>query len=383
MRYPTRPPVESRAAAFCQEKDYHMSQHFTPGDAARAEIVRKAKALIKRGEHDPVVKAALERANQELVRLKSVSGSLHVDSTLSNISVQYRNEAFIGALLMPVVQVAKKSDSFFKYTKRDMLAVPDASMSNRSVPNEISKSRTTDNYSTKPYALTDFVDESDLRNQDAPLNEMIDLVADVNQGLDFSHEKRVATLLTTAANYSGNTATKSGTTQWSDYTTYTESPHDAIAAARDAIWAPAQGSSRLVGFCSKAVFNKLRRHPTVITDFKHQAGLRLPTAQQLAEYFELDELLVGGAWEDTANEGQSQSLGRIWGKHFGIVRVAASPGIRHASFGYTFQFGERQTHEWFDPKPGVSGGYYAKVGVEQDEKIVAPDTGFLIVDAVA
>ena len=48
-----------------------MSQHFTPGDAARAEIVRKAKALIKRGESDPVVKAALERANLELTRLKS------------------------------------------------------------------------------------------------------------------------------------------------------------------------------------------------------------------------------------------------------------------------------------------------------------------------
>lgn len=355
-----------------------MSQHSNP--AKRAEIVQKAKALIERAKHDPAVRAALERANADIVRIKSVSGSLHNDSTLASISVQYKNEAFIGSQLMPVVEVGKKSDLYFKYTKRDMLATPDASVSDRSTPNEVSKSRSTDNFSVKPYALTDFIDESALRNQDAPLNEMIDLVDSVNYGLDFNHEKRVASLLTTPGTYAGNTITLAGATQFSDPAS---DLHTTMSNARDAIWSPAQGTSRLIGFCSKAVYNKIRRHPQVVADFKHQGGLKLATRQQLAEYLELDDLLIAGAWEDTANEGQTQSLGRIWGKHFGIVRVAESPGIRHASFGYTFRFGTRVTHEWFDPKPGVSGGYYSKVGEETDEKIVAPDTGYLIVDAVA
>jgi hypothetical protein len=353
-------------------------------NASKVGVIKRVKELLDRAARgDADVKQKVDKANEALVRLKALSGATHVDSTLSSISVQYRNEDFIGSRLMPTVMVPKKSNTFFKYSKRDILATPDDSMSNRSTANEVNANRSTDNYSVKPYALANTIDASELHNQDAPLNEMVDLVALINDQLALAQEKRHATVLTTAANYAGNTATKAGTTQWSDYTTYTESPAEAIAAARDAIWNPAQGPSRLVGFTSRAVFNKLRRHPTIITDFKHQSGLRLPTAAQLAEYFELDELLIGGASEDTANEGQSASYGRIWGKDFGIVRVAQSPGIRHASFGYTFQFENKFTWEQFDPEVGVKGGYRAKVGWEVDEKVVAPDTGYLLKAVIA
>ena len=350
--------------------------------AVGSDVVKRAKALIARAKSDPKLRAKLDKANAGLLNCKALSGSVHNDGTLANISVQYKNEDYIGTQLMPIVPVAKKSDKYFIYSKRDRLAAPDDSVSNRSTPNEITETRSTSNYSVKPYALLDFIDSSDLANQDAPLNEMIDLVAAVNEALALAQEKRHAAVLTTAGNFA-TTSTKAGTTQWSDYATYTESPYEAVATAIDAIWQPAAGSSRLIGYASRAVFNKLRRHPTVITDFKHQSGLRLPNRTQLAEYLGLDDLLVGAAWEDTANEGQTVSLSRIWGKHFGVVRVATSPGIRHASFGYTFRFGAKETHEWFDPKPGVKGGYYAKVGHEVDEKVVASDTGYLMLNVVA
>jgi hypothetical protein len=121
----------------------------------------------------------------------------------------------------------------------------------------------------------------------------------------------------------------------------------------------------------------------VIENFKHMQGLKLPTSQQLAELFELDDLVVARAWEDTANDGQTAAYGRIWGKHFGIVRVATAPSIRTAAFGWTFRFGQKNTMQWYDPKPGVAGGYYAKVGLQEDHKVAARDTGSLILNAVA
>lgn len=355
--------------------------------AQKASVVLKTKRLIEKAKHDPKLRAKLERTNKALVELALTPGKVHNDSTLSSVSIQYRNEEYIGLKLLPEITVGKASDKFFTYDKRNRLAAPDDSLETRSVPNEVSESRGTDNYSTKPYGLLDFVDQKTLENQDAPLNEMIDLVAAVNDALELLEEKRIATLLTTAGTYNaGQVQTLGAGTQWSDYTSATldaTNPFKAIEAARDSIWSPAQGATKVVGFCGLAVFRAMRRHPKVLEAFKHMQGLKLPTAQQLAEVFELDDLLVGRAWEDTANEGQTASYGRIWGKHFGIVRVAAQPSVRCAAFGWTFRFGAKVTNQWFDPKPGVAGGYYAKVGHQSDYKVAAKDTGALIQNAIA
>lgn len=105
-------------------------------------------------------------------------------------------------------------------------------------------------------------------------------------------------------------------------------------------------------------------------------GLLQP--EQWANYFGIDELLIGEARRDTANEGQSAAYGRMWGDVFGLVRVATTPTIRNAAFGYTFRFGAVDTAQIFDPMIGAKGGWWAKAAVEETHKIVAPDTGYLI-----
>lgn len=348
--------------------------------AQKSDVYLRLRSLI--ASKDPKVVAAVLKANKALRACKDVAGTVHVNSALTNMSVQYKNEDFIGTELMPIVTVSKSGGVFFKYNKRDRLATPDDSVGQRSMPNEVTEGRTTTAYACKDYALRDFVSEKTLRNQDAPLDEMVDLIASVNDAIAYREEKRIATVLTTAGNYA-STVTLSGTSQWSDYTN--SNPISDIETARDAIWA-GMGPSRLVGFCSNAVWNMLRHHPKLIAEFKYSgvnSGFKALARQQVAEYFELDDLLVAKAWEDTANEGQTVSTGRIWGKHFGIVRVATSPGIRTASFGYTFRHGDKMTTQWYDPAPGVGGGYWGKVGLTEDHNVVASDAGYLIVNAVA
>lgn len=351
-------------------------------EIVKADVVARAKALIARAKSDPKLKAKLDKANADLLRIKAVAGTTHSDQTLSNISIQYKNWDFIGGLLMPTVAVPIVSGRYATYSKRDRLATPSDAMANRATPNEVSENRSYDTFACLPYALKNHVDAAQLAAQDAPLNEMIDLVAAINDGLALNQEKRHATVLTTAANF-GYSTTLAGTAQWSDYTTGVSSPYADIAAARDSVWNPMQGETRLVGYCPLAVYNKLRRHPQIVTDFKHQMGLKLPNRQDLANYFDLDDLLVAQGMEDTANEGQTEVDARIWGKVFGIVRVAKNPGPRTASFGSTLQFGPKVTSQWFDPEVGVKGGYKASVGFEACEKVTAPQAGALILAAVA
>jgi hypothetical protein len=42
-----------------------------------------------------------------------------------------------------------------------------------------------------------------------------------------------------------------------------------------------------------------------------------------------------------------------------------------------------RTSQWFDDRVGVAGRYYAKVAVSDDYKVVANDTGYLIVSPIS
>lgn len=344
-----------------------------------ADFLARVKSNIV--SRDPKILAARKDADRAVLNMKALTpGAVHNDGTLSNISIQYQNEEFIGTKLMPVVTVDRLSNKYFIYSKRDRLAAPDDSVGIRSMPNEVSENRTTDNYSCQPYALIDFVDQATVDNADSPLNEMVDLVDSVNDAIAYREEKRIATKLTTAGNFPSQTTALSGSNQWD---AGGSNPVKDIQNCTANLWT-GKGKTKIVAYSSLEVYNVLARHPAILDLFKYGGSTPgLATAQMIANYFGIDEYLIGAGREDTANEGQTASYGRIWGKVFGVVRVATSPGPRTAAFGYTFRHGQKTTMQWFDPAPGVKGGYYAKVGLEEDHKIVASDTGFLITTAIS
>ncbi len=348
------------------------------GAARGADIVLRIKALL--ASKDEKVAAAVLKANQALLNCKLLTpGAVHIDSSLSKLSIQYKNEEFIGTRLAPVITVDKPSDKYFVYSKRDRMGAPDASVGIRSTPNEISETRTQANYSTEPFALMDFLDDRTSRSQDKPLNEMVDLIAAVNDVMDLLEEVRIANKLRTASLYgAGNSETLAGTDQWSHASS---KPVLKIFNAIDKLWS-GPGRTKLVAACAPEVLTALRRNPEIIEQFKH-TGAQVPNAQQLAAFFGFDELLIGGARQDSANEGAAAVYGRVWGDDFIIARVAVNPGPRQAYLATTFRFGEKVTTQWYDPMPGVSGGYYGKVGMEECHEIIAPETGYLFKDCLA
>lgn len=340
----------------------------------------KRDALRKRMQTD---KAFRKRMNERALRIKAVTpDQVHADTFMSNMSIQYKNDDYIGEQLMPVVPTQKRSDKFVKYRKRDRLgAGPTDVMSSRSEANEVSENRDSDNYSLQDYALQNWVPGTTIENEDAAFDEMLDLVEALNDDLALLREVRIATILTATANYdSANSVTNSGSSQWNS-----ASGGDPIADLQTAAKTPwtGHGPGDLIGFCSIDVWNVLQKHASVVDFFKYTLP-GLTKMDRLAQEIGLAKIFVGAARQDTANVGQTASYSRIWGKHFGVVRVARRATLRNASFGYTLRMaGHPVTQQWYEPRKGLEGAYYAKVGQAEQHKVVANDTGFLIANAIS
>lgn len=340
---------------------------------------RKMKALresmLVKGDAYRTIKAGFDA---EILRQKAVQpGAVHSNTFLSNLSVQYANDAFIGERLMPIVPVEKRSDNFATYNKRDRFNAPDDTIGPDGDAAEVTEGRGSDNYSVQDRALMNHLPVETIENQDPVFDEMLDMTESVRNGLSIKREIRIATKLTTAANYpTGNKVTLSGGSQWDS-----AGGGDPIGAIQTATASLFMGSTptRLVGWTSLDVFNVLVRHPMLLDLFKYTRE-GLITSQQLAGLFGLDELLVGASRFDTANAGQgAASFSRIWGKFFGVARVAIRPSRRSAHFGSTFQLStDPHAFNWFDPRKGKAGSNYVKIGWSDDHKIVASDTGYLI-----
>jgi hypothetical protein len=353
---------------------------------------RKCNALRERTRaKDPKALETLRQVKDFLRDLKEpgmrvkagggiLPGAVHSNTFMSNFSLQYANDEYIGERCMPIVPVVHRSDAFATYGKRDRLAAPDDTIGPRGVVNEVNETRSSDNYSVKDRALQAHIDATTIQNEDAVFDEMFDLLAAPNDGLALKREIRIAAAVQLSTNYSGNTTTLSGANQWDSAAG--GDPLKNIQTAVASLWG-GMGATNIVGVCNLDVFNVLTRHPQLLDLLKYTAA-GVATRQQLANIFGLSEILVGAARTDTANSGQTASYSRIWTDSFSVLRVAQRPTKRSAHFGSTFRLnGDPKTTAWFEEAQGKEGCYYAKVGVSEDHKIVAGDSGALIIDCLA
>lgn len=327
----------------------------------------------------PRVQAELARANKGFTDLRSkdiAPATVHQNATLSSMSVQYANEAYIGEMLCPELRVGNQTGVYYIYGQSDRMQYPDDELGPRSRANEIQETRTTGTFACVPYGYENFVSAMTLANQDAPLDEMIDLQEAILEGLAFRRELRTATLFTTAGNYGANTVAIQAANAWN-----TNTGGDPIAdlqAALANIW-QGRGPSDMNFFSSLTVYNVLSRHPAILDLFKYNGSSPgLATPDMIARWFDGTRYLVGKARQDATNEATAATYTRVWGDVFGMVRVARRASIRNAAFAYTFRHGAPISLQWFDEKVGHGGGYSAKVSVSEQHAVVAAPTGYLI-----
>lgn len=297
------------------------------------------------------------------------------------ISILYKNNDFVADRVFPRVPVGKEEFKYKLRTKGDMFTVPDTKVARKGRPNEVESTETEVNDVCIPYGLDYPVPYSDIKNAPPGYDPRAVATQITTNLVALDREIRCATKAFTAGNYAaGNTITLAGATQWS--TPSSSTPIIDIMTGIDAcIMRPRK---MVIG---RAAWTKLIQHPTIV-----QAAGALPSAQvygiaqrqRIAELFELEDVIVGEGWYNSAKPGQTPTIVRVWGKH--CLLFYDEPNLispEQTTFGFTAQFDTRVAGEILDPNVGIFGGTVVRVAEQVKEVMPANDLGYLIVNAVA
>jgi hypothetical protein len=307
-----------------------------------------------------------------------------IDPQLTAIAVAYSNRALIADAVLPrIAPVGTKEFGYTSFNKGEILTIPDTKVGRRGKPNVIEFSGTKSTAEAQDYGLEDEVPQDDIDQAaaagNAALAGPVERAAEwVSELIALDREVRTANLVFTAANYAAANKTQlAGDTQWSDVDS------DPVAAIADNIEGVLMRPN--VAVFGAQTWSALRRHPKIVKAVNKTDGdTGLVRIQDFAEMFELEEVLVGGAFVNTAKKGQAVSLARAWGKHaLFIHRNKMADTLRGLSFGYTVPYGAKFAGQRPDPDIGLRGGVRVRVGETVKELITAADAAFFFQDAVA
>lgn len=311
---------------------------------------------------------------------------LSVNATLTNVSLMYKPVGLIADQVCPDFPVIKKQGDFKSFNKEERFTIPDDRVGPKSVPNEVEFSTEEDTFSCKDHGLDEFVsNDEQAQAVGGPFNALIDATEFITNLLALGKEKQIADLYFAAGTYPvGNKVQLAGNSQWSDPVNSTP-----IADIEDAL-AACFGDPNHITFGFET-WKVLKQHPDILKAVTALGALLdhkgLATLNGVAELFGLQKALVGKARFNTAKKGQAASYSRLWGKHCAIHDIR-KPSLRGLFFGANFLWTppgmeSRVAGTIPNAKRGLRGGTIVRVGESRVPKIVAPDTGYFIEDAVA
>jgi len=301
-----------------------------------------------------------------------------IDPVLVGVTKLYKNERFIADEVSPRIPVGKKEFKYWEFPLAQSFTIPETRVGRKSKPNEVDFQATEKTDSTEDYGLDDPIPQDDIDNAPENFDPKAFATQTVTDLILLDREKRVADMTFNPNNYgASNKTTLAGADQWSDPTS------DPVKAIQDAIDTCIMRPNVLI--VGQRVWTNLSRHPKIIEAiFWQGANTGKVTRQQLAALLEIEDIIVGQAWYNSAKKGQNTNIVRLWGNHAALHyrnRLANTQG--GITFTYTAQFQTRQAGARPDPDIGVRGGQRVRVWESVKEVIVANDVGYLFTNAVA
>lgn len=310
-----------------------------------------------------------------------------VQPRLTRIALAVRVEGMIADQVCPRVPVGGQLFTYTRLNTEEGFTIPDTRIGRLSRPNQVEFGAVDVTDQTEDHGLEDVVPLRDVKladSQNANLDPVGLAVERTTQLVELAREQRVATLVTSAANYpAGQRVTLAGTSQWSDFVN--ANPLDAILAAMD------QMLIRPNTLCmGQAVWTKLRQHPRIVeairgTGAGGTAATGAVSLQEVADLFEVDQVLVGRAFHNIARKGQAPAYQRLWGKHCALLhlnRNLVSPRDAIPTFCFTAEWQGRRAGTYEDPSVGTDGATVVKVIDQVKELVPYPEAGYLFQNAV-
>lgn len=318
---------------------------------------------------------------------------IHIDRALTNISVQYMQDAnnFIAGQVFPSVPVQKQSDRYFVYLREDWFRddarerAPGAESAGGDY--ELDNTPT---YFCRKYAYHKDVFEEDRVNADNPLTPDEDAVAFVTDKILLNKENNWARTFfkkgVWGTDLTGNaTAATNQLVYWDDYAN--SSPiEDMTKLATQMAEVTGKRPNTLV--MGRRAYDALKNHPDFLDRVKYtQKGV--VTTDLIAEMFDVERVLIANAIQNTSQKGATANMQFIMGNHVLLCYTTNTPRLKTATAGYTFVWtglmganalGGR-INRFTMPMLGI-GTERIEMELAYDMKVVAADMGIFIENIV-
>lgn len=259
---------------------------------------------------------------------------------LAALAYEYMVEAdrrgFIGLSLLPIFEVPEQSADYPKIPTEALLKLPETKRAPRAAYARSDWEFETGTYSCQEYGWEEAVDDVEARLY----RRFFDAEMVANQrAVDIllrGQEKRIANTLLNTANI---TNTSNIGTEWSTATTCT--PHADVETAKEAMRAATGLLPNVIAMTYKIFSNVLKtkelkdafRYTNPIEIGGDEAKRRL-----LAQYFGVDQVLVGGAIYDSKAKGQATTIADIWDDEYILLAKVSAGGqdLRDPCLGRSF-----------------------------------------------
>jgi hypothetical protein len=273
-------------------------------------------------------------------------GDVHVNQPLTNISIAFLQNAsnFVSSRVFPNIPVSKQADRYYTYDRGDFnrdemeLRAPSSESAGGGY-----KLDNTPSYYAPVYAFHKDIPDQVRANADAVLSPDREATAFVTHKALIKREKLWVSKYFNTGIWSFNRTGVAGSPgasevkQWNDATS---TPIANVRAMKRAI-AESTGFEPNKLVVGRPVYDALIDHPEIVDRIKYGQTAGAPamsSAQVLAQLFDVGEVLVMNAIENTGKEGQSNSHSFIGGKAALLCYAAPAPGLMTPSAGYTFSW---------------------------------------------
>ena len=302
-----------------------------------------------------------------------------IDPKLTAIAIAYRNPDVV--LIADSVLPRTPTSQEFKWLEYDLaqgFTVPDTRVGRKSVPNEVEFKAEERTDKVEDHGLDDIVPNEDVEADNQGVDPLGTSTAYLTNLVNLGREQRVASKVFNPASFSAsNQATLSGTSQWS------HDSSDPVASIGDALDSPIIRPN--IAVFGQQTWTKLRRNVKIVQAIKGTAqGAGMVSRQEFAEFFELQEVLVGAGFVNQAKKGQAATMSRVWGKHAAFLyRDRAAGPQAGVTYGFTAAWGNKIAGSIDEPKIGLTGSQRVRSGERVKEVICARDLGYFFQNAVA
>lgn len=332
--------------------------------------------------------------------MNPTQSDVHVNTPLTNMSVAFlQNPAnFVARRVFPGIPSSKQSDRYYTFDRGDFFR---DEMQKRAAGAESAgggyKIDNTPNFFCDVHAFHKDLDDQTMANEDAVVQnerataEFLAHKALIRQEVDFATSFFTSGVWTT--DITGVAATPSGAQalQWNDAAS---TPIEDMTAAITAV-EESTGYTPNKFTMQKHVYDALKNHPDIVDRVKY-SGMTGPggspakvNTTTLASLFDIEEVLVMRAVQNTAAEGITNAHSFIGGKNALLTYSPSAPSVFVPSAGYTFnwtgyvnganEFGY-SVSSWYERKLR-STRYECEMAY--DQKVISADLGYMFNSIVA